>query len=81
MSQPETKTVTAAQLIVDAILVGGFFLFFAFYVLPPHVPSANPFWINFWSIATGACMACVFWLCVQMFRVVYKAQKANAKSK
>ncbi len=81
MSQNETKTVTVSQLIVDAILVGGFFLFFAFYVLPSHVPSENPFWINFWSMATAACISCVFWIAVQMFRVVLKAQKEDAKAK
>jgi hypothetical protein len=35
--------------------------------------------ITLWSGLTAACMSGVFWLAVQMFRVVLKAQRAANK--
>ncbi len=76
MAQSETKLVTPGSLLVDALLVGGFFAFM-FWYLQPHVPSKNPFQIYLWSGLTASCMSGVFWLAVQMFRVVYRAQKGT----
>jgi RsiW-degrading membrane proteinase PrsW (M82 family) len=74
MSMPEKKHVTPVSLAVDAILVIAFFVFM-YFVLRPHVPSNNERDIAIWSGLTSACMSGVFWLCIQMFRVVYRAQK------
>ncbi len=63
---------------VDAVLVIGFF-FFLYSVVKVHVPSTNPNQIMFWGAATAACMSGVFWLALQMFRVVLKAQLAAKK--
>lgn len=78
MSQPNQKLVTPASLAVDAVLVLGFFLFM-FSLLRPHVQSNDLFNIVVWAGLTSACMSSVFWLAIQMFRVVYRAQKARAK--
>ncbi|MDX2187181.1 MAG: hypothetical protein SFV32_09630 [Opitutaceae bacterium] len=74
MAESQTKYVTPFSLIVDAVLVLAFFTFM-FGVLQPHVPSNDTGSIYLWSGLTAACMSGVFWLCIQMFRVVYRFQK------
>jgi len=78
MSQPNQKLVTPASLAVDAVLVLGFFAFL-FSILRSHVQSHDLFNIVVWAGLTSACMSAVFWLAIQMFRVVYRAQKARGK--
>lgn len=78
MSSPESKSVTPASLIVDAILVIGFFVLL-FSLLRVHVPSNDPAMINLWAGLTAACMSGVFWLAVQMFRVVLRAQQQDKR--
>lgn len=75
MAKPEVPLIKKSDFIVDVILVGAFFLFFAFVLLPSHVPSENPLWISVWSIGSAACMSGVFWIAVNMFRVVFRYQK------
>lgn len=74
MSQQEKKSVTPASIAVDAILVFAFFLFI-YTVVAPHVPSNDGRMIKLWGGLTAACMSGVFWLCIQMFRVVLRAQR------
>jgi hypothetical protein len=74
MSQPETKFTSPASLVVDAILVIGFFLFM-YTIVAPHVPSNDKSMILLWGALTSACMSGVFWLAIQMFRVVLRAQR------
>jgi hypothetical protein len=78
MAQPETKLTSPASLAVDAVLVIGFFLFI-YSVVAPHVPSNDKSMILLWGGLTAACMAGVFWLCIQMFRVVLRAQRADRR--
>ncbi len=79
MSQPtETKLVTPASLFVDLILVGTFFAIM-FCVLRSHVPSDDIRVVFAWSALTATCMSGVFWLVLQMFRVVLRAQRAEKK--
>lgn len=73
MAQPEEKLVTPVSLLVDAILVLGFFLFL-YSLVSKHVPSNDPRMILLWGGLCAACMSGVFWLCIQMFRVVLRAQ-------
>ncbi len=75
MAQPDQKLVTPASLVVDLILVVAFFIFM-FWVLRVHVPSNDKTDIAIWAAAGSSCMTGVFWLCIQMFRVVFKAQRA-----
>jgi len=78
MASPEKKPITPASLVIDAALVIAFFAFM-FTILRPHVQSHNPVNIAIWAGLTAACMSSVFWLAIQMFRVVYRAQKAAQK--
>ena len=81
MANPSApKLVTPATLAVDAILVAAFF-FFMFSVLKSHVQSEDPTNIRIFAGLSAACMSGVFWLTIQMFRVVYRFQKElKAKS-
>lgn len=78
MSQPVTKFTTPLSLLVDAVLVGAFFI--GIYTLvAPHVPSNDKKMIMLWGALCAACMSGVFWLAVQMFRVVLTAQRADRR--
>ena len=78
MAQPETKLTSPTSLLIDAILVVGFFLFI-YWLVSPHVPSNDKSMILLWGGLCSACMTGVFWLCVQMFRVVLRAQRADRR--
>jgi hypothetical protein len=74
------KLVTPVSLAVDAVLVLGFFAFL-FTLLKSHVPSNDPKMVFVWAGLTSACMSGVFWLAIQMFRVVLSAQLLAKKQK
>jgi uncharacterized membrane-anchored protein len=78
MSSPLGKLTSPVSLVVDAVLVLGFF-FFIYSLVASHVPSNDPKMVLLWGGLTAACMSGVFWLAVQMFRVVLKAQLATKK--
>ena len=75
MAQSATKFTTPLSLAVDAVLVVIFFIYM-YSVVSTHVPSPDPFWIRLWGAAGAACMTGVFWLALQMFRVVFRAHLA-----
>ena len=74
------KLTTPVSLVIDAILVAGFFGFL-FSLLKSHVPSNDPKMVFFWAFLTAGCMSGVFWLAIQMFRVVLTAQRLANKQK
>jgi hypothetical protein len=74
MAQSEEKLVSPVSLVVDAVLVVAFFLYL-YSLVSPHVPSNDPKMIKVWGGLCAACMSGVFWLCIQMFRVVFRAQR------
>ncbi len=78
MQQPENKLVTPASMAVDAILVIAFFLFM-YRVVASHVPSKDHRMLLVWGAACSACLTTLFWLALQMFRVVLKAQRQAQK--
>jgi hypothetical protein len=78
MQQPETKLVTPASLAVDAVLVIAFFVYM-YSVVSTHVPSKDHRMVLFWGAAGSACLTLVFWLTIQMFRVVLRVQREGAK--
>lgn len=78
MAQPEQKFTTPASLVVDAILVIAFFIGMYLWVAP-HVPSNDKSMLLLWGGLTSACLSGVFWLCIQMFRVVLRAQRADRR--
>ena len=73
MSSPLGKLTSPVSLVVDVVLVGAFFLYL-YSLVAPHVPSRDPKMIMLFGGLCAACMSGVFWLAVQMFRVVLKAQ-------
>ena len=75
MAQPEPKSVTPVSIAVDAVLLVAFFLFI-YTLVAPHVPSNDPRMLLIWGGLCSACMTGVFWLCIQMFRVVLRNQRA-----
>ena len=74
MSLSERKSVTPISLTIDAVLCVAFFALL-FGLLRSHVPSHDPKMIALWAGLTAACLTAVFWLAVQMFRVVLRAQR------
>ena len=79
MSQSDQKLVTPVSLLVDAVLVLIFFIYM-YTVVSTHVPSSDPKMILIWGLITSSCLTAVFWLALQMFRVVYRAQRAAKKN-
>lgn len=77
-TQPTEKLVTPVSLIVDAILCIGFFAYM-FTLLRSHVPSNDGSMIALWAGLGSACMTGVFWLAVQMFRVVLRFQRQSRR--
>ncbi len=77
-SSPATKSVTPVSLAVDFVLVVAFFAFM-YTLLRPHVMSNDEANIRLWAALSASCMSGVFWLCIQMFRVVLRAQLAAKK--
>ncbi len=74
------KLTSPVSLVIDAILVAGFFGFM-FSLLKSHVPSNDPKMIFIWAFLSAGCMSGVFWLSIQMFRVVLTAQRLANKQK
>jgi hypothetical protein len=75
MSLPKEKASGRTTLALDAVLTLAVFVFFT-WILRSHVPSNDPFFIWLWGAITASCMAALFWLALQMFRVVLRAQLA-----
>lgn len=83
MAEPEQKLTSPASLAVDAILVIAFF-FYMYSVVSTHVPSHEQKYIILWGGLTAALFAALFWLALQMFRVVFRfhrAERAAARKK
>lgn len=80
MSLEGQRFTTPVTLVVDTILM---VLFFAgiYSLVQSHVPSNDKNMIMLWAGLTSACMTGVFWLCIQMFRVVLRAQLADRRRK
>jgi len=72
------KFVTPASLAIDAVLVLLFFTLM-FSVVRSHVQSESPVFIVLWGGGAAACLTGVFWLALQMFRVVLRAQRTGKK--
>ena len=78
MQQQESKLVTPGSLALDAVLVV-LFVLYMYSVVSTHVPSRDHRMILLWGGLGAACLTAVFWLTLQMFRVVVRAQRAAAK--
>jgi len=82
MSQtPATQDArTAGNVVLDSVLTLAAFALFT-WIARGHVPSEDKTIINLVGAFTGSCMAGVFWLAWQMFRVVLRGQREDAQSK
>ncbi len=78
MEQPTEKFTSPLSLVVDVVLMVLFFAYL-FSVLKSHVPSSNPKMIVLWAALAASCLTGVFWLALQMFRVVFRAYRAANK--
>ena len=78
MQQPERKLVTPASLAVDAVLVIAFYVYM-YSVVSGHVPSKDHRMVLFWGCMCSACLTAVFWLALQMIRVVARHQREISK--
>lgn len=78
MQQPEDKLVTPLSLAVDVVLAIAFFVYM-YSVVSTHVPSKSHRMILLWGAACSACLTAVFWLSLQMFRAVVRAQRRASK--
>jgi hypothetical protein len=79
MQQQERKLVTPASLAVDAVLVIVFFIYM-YSVVSTHVPSKDHRMIVLWGAFCSVCLTIVFWLTLQMFRVIIKLQREQSKN-
>jgi hypothetical protein len=77
-TEPKLKLATPASIALDVFLVLAFFVYM-YTVVSTHVPSEDPNMIHLWGALTSACITGVFWLALQMFRVVLKAQREAGK--
>ncbi len=78
MAPSEQKLVSPVSLVVDAILVILFFIYM-YTVVSTHVPSDDPKMIHLWGVLTALCLTGVFWLAIQMFRVVFRFHRQQRR--
>ncbi|MDD2764371.1 MAG: hypothetical protein PHE83_10395 [Opitutaceae bacterium] len=78
MDQPEQKPAARSSFVLDTVLTLAVFVFFT-WILRSHVPSNDPFYIWLWGAISASCLTAVFWLALQMFRAVLRAQLAARK--
>ena len=78
MEPSDRKPASPASRVLDAGLTLAVFAFLT-WLLAPHVPSNDPFYIWLWGAIGASCLTGVFWLCLQMFRAVLRAQLASRK--
>jgi hypothetical protein len=78
MAQSEPKLVSPVSLAVDGVLVILFFIYM-YTVVSTHVPSNDPKMIRLWGAITASCLTGVFWLALQMFRVVFRFHREQRR--
>jgi len=78
MATPEKKPFSFFMLIVDLALTAVAFSIF-YWLVNSHVPSNDPKMIMLWGGLASACMSGVFWLALQMLKVVFVFQRDSRK--
>jgi len=74
MSQYNLPPRSRSSHAIDAVLTLAVFALFT-WIMSDHVPSNDPVDIWFWAAVTASCLTAVFWLGLQMFRAVRRAQR------
>ncbi len=78
MDQPESHPPARSTLLVDAVLTLAVFALFT-WILKGHVPSFDPVNAWLWGAVSSSCLTALFWLALQMFRAVLRAQQNPPK--
>lgn len=78
MSSSEKKPFNVVGLIIDLAFTAVAFVIF-YSLVHSHVPSSDPAMIKLWGALTAGCMAGVFWIAMQMLKVVFKFQVSSRK--
>jgi uncharacterized membrane-anchored protein len=78
MSTPEKKPFSIVALVIDLVLTGIAFVIF-YSLVNSHVQSNDPKMIMLWGGLTAGCLSGVFWLAMQMFKVVFNFQRESRK--
>ena len=74
----EKKPFSVVVLLIDLALTAVAFVIF-YSLVHSHVPSTDPKMIMLFGGLTAGCMSGVFWLAMQMFKVVFQFQRASRK--
>jgi hypothetical protein len=78
MAQPEKKPFSIISLVLDLVLVAVAFVIF-YRLVNSHVPSNDPKMVMLWGGLAAGCMSGVFWLALQMMKVVFRFQRDSRK--
>lgn len=78
MPEGENKLISRKGAIVDLVLSGVWFAFFAV-ALRDYVPSYKEPFVTFFAVSTAGCMTGIFWLVISMFRVVLVDQERKER--
>jgi hypothetical protein len=74
LAPAEQKHVSPLTIAVDLVLCAIFF-YFMFGWVKSHVPSNDPRFVLIFGALTALCVTGVFWMAIQMFRVVVAGEK------
>lgn len=74
LAPQEQKHVTPVTIAIDLVLVAVLFVFW-FGVCKAHVPSTDPKLVTLFGALTAISITGVFWIAIQMFRVVVAGEK------
>jgi hypothetical protein len=64
--------------VIDLVLTAGAFAIF-YWLVNSHVPSDNPTMVRLWGALGAGCMTGVFWLALQMLKVVFRFQRDSRR--
>ncbi|MDI1320273.1 MAG: hypothetical protein PSW75_08800 [bacterium] len=78
MASPEKKSFSVVSLVIDLVLSAIAFVIF-YWLVNSHVPSNDPRMVMFFGASAAGCMTGVFWLALQMLKVVFKFQVDSRK--
>ncbi len=78
MATPEKKSFSPLTLVIDLVLTALAFALF-YRLVNSHVPSNDPVMIRVWGGLAAGCMTGVFWLALQMLKVVFRFQRDSRR--
>lgn len=78
MASPEKKPFSLVILVIDLVLTAVAFSIF-YWLVNSHVPSRDPAMIKLWGGLAAGCMTGVFWIAMQMLKVVFIFQRDSRK--